>query len=588
MTYLHLRNLPHLFNPALVPPSAREVAGAQTALLCLLDPKQLETELAQLLALANTAANTKASAEVQQNCVWKILLLPQPAEHLAEAQRILAAAPLPLPPLELHIQPLHQWPPFFASVQACLCLSRDPELRLKQAVMALSMDLPVYLPESVEANPHWSALPVEIWPPQPFLQAQMGSESLRERCLKALQLTQTLSQASLNATEMAVFVYWGRSGSVFLQSLFDQHPEVLSTPATVLMRFYDFWSELVKTLVEKQAQFDLNDFLNLFCSYFASLFYAQPDSSTCCLDQLGPQQDTVLQVDVPAFKEAFVWLIQLFFPGDVAINSRIFFLVVHYAYEMAQGRDISEKHLIAYQLHQPILNHASTSLFADFPETRVLGIAREPMRALFSHLRMYRDNRRTGTEAPQRLDYDYLDMVLDGTYLTYYTHQLAGWKALQGRYQPRLYEMILEKLHAKPEAEMRKLAEWLQIAWHPCLLQSSFNGLAYWGDRRAYQKIQGFSAAHPLSDDWESCFGPLDKEILYALLPDDVKRQGYGSAFPFVKLLLPLLIFLPTRLERQALEQALHTRNTQACENWLLHLLERWKVSFMALFGREI
>ncbi|MGE3727138.1 MAG: sulfotransferase [Candidatus Sericytochromatia bacterium] len=589
---MHPRSLPHFFNPALLSVCLPQ-PGHVISLVCLLDPLNWERELAELLALAHSAP------PFAQAWRWKILSLPQSREVFDAICARLAVAPQPLPSLELHVLPLRQWPGFLQTVQGCLCLTHAPELRLQQTVMALAMDLPLWgaAQRPVAESPLWAELPVTALPAQledwqamvPTLaQVPAGqSRGLRQALLKALGIQHTLSQTALMATDMAIIVYWGRSGSVFLQSLLDRHPQILSTPATVLMRFYEFWTEFLRALVEKNYPFDLNDFLNMFCLYFSSLFYAQPDSSTCCLDQLGPEQNTVLQVDVGAFKESFVWLIQTFFSGS-EINSKIFFIALHYAYEMAQGLDISDKHLIAYQLHRPSLNPSTTGLFQDFPQARVLGMAREPMRALFSHLRMCRDDRRVGHQAEKQPHYDYPDMVLDGAFASYYEHQLVGWKELQAHYQPALYEMTLEKLHSSPESEMRKLAQWLKIIWHPCLLESSFNGLAYWGDRRAHQKIQGFSASHPLSADWQSCFSALDKQVLYALLDHDLHRQGYPQAFGWVKFLLPWLIYLPTRLEWQALRKALREGRPNVCQSWLRELRVRRQVCFDGLKYREI
>ncbi len=589
---MHPRSIPHFFNPARLPAlTFAQEPGKAATLVCFLDPLQWESELAALLDLA------RAAPPFAQAWHWKIVCLPQPTALLQGICARLEAAPQPLPALELHVQPLRHWPGFLQTAQGCLCLTGAPELGLKQAIMALAMDLPVWSAaqgpvseSSLGAELPVAALPATAQDWQAMadtLASAKQSHGLREALLKALQLQQVLSFSALMETEMAIFVYWGRSGSVFLQSLLDRHPEVLSTPATVLMRFYEFWTEFLRVLVEKQIPFDLNDFLNMFCTYFSSLFYAMPDSSTCCLDQLGPEQNTVLQVDIANFKEAFVWLIQTFFSGGVEINSKIFFILLHYAYEMAQGLDISEKHLIAYQLHRPSLNPSTTGLFQDFPQTRVLGMAREPMRAFFSHLRMCRDDRRVGHQAEIQPDYAYPDMVLDGAFASYYEHQLVGWKKLQAHYQPPLYEICLEKLHSAPEQELKKLAQWLKIEWHPCLLQSSFNGLEYWGDRRAHQKIQGFSATHPLRQDWLSCFSLLDKQVLYALLDQDVQRQGYGQALRWVKWFLPLLIWLPTRLEWQALPKALgkalQARKPEALKNMALRLRQRRQVCFDVL-----
>lgn len=579
---MHLRTLPHFFNPDHWPPLSPE--GQPAKVLCLLDPRQLETEMAEFLAFASAAPSYP--------WLWQLLFLPQAPEILQKACALLERTPHPLPPLEVQVQPLHQWPGLFQRAQACFCFSQDADLGGQQTVMALAMNVPLWrnhaLPQEL-SEIDIPALPAsqEDWLQMLSTLRTPAHPPLRDALLKVLQLKHVLSQDSLLSTRMAAVVYWGRSGSVFVQSLLDSHPEILSTPATVLMRFYDFWKQILQTLVEKQAAFELDDFLNLFCQYFYSLFYASPDSSTCCLDQLGPEQKMILEVPVPAFKEAFFWLIQTFFRGE-PVSSKLFFIVLHYAYEMAQGRDISEKTLIVYQLHQPTLNPCSQGLFADFPQTRVIGMAREPMRALYSHLRMCRDNRQNAPQEGFSPDYSYTNMVHDGAYLTYYQHQLSGWKALQKQYHPPLYEMQLEALHQNPQKEMQALAQWLEITWHPCLLQSTFNGLEYWGDRRAHQKIQGFSAQHPLSEEWQSCFSHLDKAILYALLKTDIQRLGYPPPSPWVEKLLPLLFFLPTRLEWQVCRQALRKRQWKEMRSALHVVWLRRQASRQRLNGKDI
>ncbi|MBT9543956.1 MAG: sulfotransferase [Candidatus Sericytochromatia bacterium] len=584
MLKLHLRTIPHFFDPA----KASRPNAIRPFLLCLLSAAQWQPELAKLVALA------EGCADLALPRVWKLLVSDLSEEESLALQNQLQEL-LPVGPrLELENIPLRQWPALFAQSQACLSLSESAETALPQVMQALAMDLPVLAACSSLPAPY-QALPVHPWPFRPadfFLALEKGLAApqppLRAALLHCLDLPQICTLQSLQATEVVALLFWGRSGSVFLQSLLDRHPEILSTPATVLMRFYEVWPDLLRSLVQTRRAFELGALLDAFAEAFPVLFEAAPDTSNCNLDHLGPERDQVLKVSYSDFKQAFLWLAQGFYSGGLEISSKTFFVLLHYAYELAQGLDISDKHLIAYQLHRPGLNPSTTGFFRDFPQTRVLGMAREPMRALHSHLRMYLEDTRAGQYEAPRPDYSYHEMVRDGTYLGYYQHQLGGWKALQNAYEPPLYEMRLEALHAAPESELKKLAQWLGIAWAPCLLESSFNGLTYWGDSRAHQPLQGFSRTHPLSQAWEEHFSWLDKEVLWALLAEDLTRQGYGSPFSFVKMLLPLLIFWPTCLERQAFEHALRARDQAACEDIFLTLLDRWKISFMVLFGRQV
>jgi hypothetical protein len=587
MLKLHLRTIPHFFDP--VKQKGTVSPAEPPYLLCLLNPEDLNRELSELQELAS------AEWPPHLPTVWKILLPRLSPSLIQSVQSQLNQAKSFGPLLVLESLPVQQWASLVAGAVGCISFSRDLNSCQTQAAMALAMEKPFLLPEQETFDPFLSSLPLRYWPSARAERPRVLEEcfltpqfALRSALLKSLDLTRILSLQNLQATEMLIFLFWGRSGSVFLQSLFDRHPEILSTPSTVLMRFYEIWPQILKHLMQTKRSFELNDLLNVFIEAFPSLFYASPDQSNCHLDRLGPEQNTVLSVDSTAFKEAFTLLAQTFFPGDLEITSKTFILLLHYAYELAQGLDISEKHLIAYQLHRPYLNSATQGLFQDFPQARVLGMVREPIRGLYSHLRMFLEDTRAGQYQPPRPDYTYEDMVFDGSYLGYYQHQLMGWKALQTRYDPPLREVALENLHQNPENQMRQLAEWLGITWHSCLLESTFNGLAYWGDSRAHQKLQGFSQSHPLSQDWEDQFSFLDREVLSALLADDLKRQGYDAPFLFVKTLLPLLIFMPTRLEFKAFEKALKSRDQKACEDTLLNLLDRWKISFMALFGREI
>jgi hypothetical protein len=396
----------------------------------------------------------------------------------------------------------------------------------------------------------------------------------------------------LNSQVIFIFA-WGRSGSVFLQSLLDGHPEILTTPASLLMNFHTAWHRYDPGYRVPLAEGDWEQALRLLgthiCQYHADLFETRDNPGGYNLHRMGKERDQILRVDPALFLKAFLTLGGLILQHNgLLLNRKICFLLLHYAYEMAQGRELRHKKIILYQLHTPDHVAQIDAAVADFPHARCLGMVRDPVRALFSHLRMWVGIRQQGRHTPPAPDYDFPELVTDGNYSHFYRQQLNGWRTVLKKYQWPLYEIKLEDLHAHPERETRALADWLKIQWYPVLLESTFNGLLYWGDDQAHQEQQGFSRQHPLANAWEQWISPWDQDVLYGLLEQDVRRWGYAKPGLLQRRLLPLMIFMPTRLEQMALQQAYRADHFKSFQNVVLAILERWYYSFQFLFEREI
>jgi hypothetical protein len=138
-----------------------------------------------------------------------------------------------------------------------------------------------------------------------------------------------------------------------------------------------------------------------------------------------------------------------------------------------------------------------------------------------------------------------------------YRHQLVGWSELFDRWPMPRYVVRLEDLHDAPRETMRRLAAWLGIAWDERLLASSWNGLAYWGDKMAAARQNGFSGAHTrTSPEKDEVLGALDRYVLTGLGASFLEAHGYGRAPWHARALAPLLAHLPTRLERRAMREA--------------------------------
>ncbi|MBI5240190.1 MAG: sulfotransferase [Elusimicrobia bacterium] len=378
----------------------------------------------------------------------------------------------------------------------------------------------------------------------------------------------------MDRTQVLLLYYWGRSGTLFLQSLLDSHPEVLTLPGCALMLFHvqqwDWISE--ESAPEKR--------IARFCEHprNAALFDGSKDK-TDGLAALGPGRDTPLSVDQEAFRRHMLAILAAAGRPDRGT----FFLAAHFAYALARGEEIGRKRVIVYQMHSadPI---ATRNTLADFPgRVKAIGMVRHPMRALNSHLRMRLLQSRANPAHDGAANTEYHLMVRTGVYAGYYKHQLVGWTEIRRYFDLPLLPVKLEDLHSQPRREMEKVAAWAGIGWDDSLLKSTFNGLQYWGDPQAVKPMQGFSTSHTQYQGWQEQFDSLDQCVIAGLLGKGFERYGYWSLPAWQRLLCPFLVLLPTKLERRAWACAARESSGRALLQIARSTLARYDLSYRHL-----
>jgi len=97
----------------------------------------------------------------------------------------------------------------------------------------------------------------------------------------------------------------------------------------------------------------------------------------------------------------------------------------------------------------------------------------------------------------------------------------------------------------------------LGLRWDPCLTRSSFNGLEYHGDQLAIGQNVDAALAPPTSEESDAALDALDRYVLCGLLAKFRREFGYGETPLSQRALAPLLVLLPTHLERLALRAEL-------------------------------
>jgi hypothetical protein len=347
----------------------------------------------------------------------------------------------------------------------------------------------------------------------------------------------------LERLSVAAIFFWGRSGSVFLHSLFDSHPQVLTIPATRINGFHGRqWADISQaTGSEAMAR--------RFVRWNPSVFDGKLDRWFEGLDAMGPGRDRAIAVDV----EAFVAHTTRLLDGPEKVTRRRFFLALHVAYALARGQEVSGKTSIVYHLHSPEAYAAIDAALEDFPELRAVGITREPVRSVLSYLRKNVLVARAWQLSDRAR---YAQLAPTGGYNFVYRHQLIGWRELLARHRLPFRALSIEKLNQDTEGQMRELARFLGLDWDPCLTQSTFNALDYHGETLAQaQPVDG--PPLPSNAESEAALDALDRYVLEGLLASFRREFGYGETRLAQRLLSALLVPVPTRVERLALAEAL-------------------------------
>lgn len=393
--------------------------------------------------------------------------------------------------------------------------------------------------------------------------AQADRLAQQGRCDEAAEIYRRLGdQAALDLLENQVFAqtlglcnllalyYYGRSGSFFVHSLFDDHPQVVAVPGATLQHWDRFF--------ESHQQSRGSDLVDDFCMAFAPLFDARrpaqqfapgarvPSGSEGGLDRMGPERDQVLTLDEAAFRQH---LGSLWAPFEV-LTRRYFLQSVHAAYELCRSRSLLGKTWIVLQLHNapdrgqytwlhqmvgvPDPFVSQRRLWEIFPEARHLFCLRNPLDSLASlYLHVS-----SGADSPPHIAASVL------------AHGLHGGVPALARQRNHSRGVRLEDLHQQGEGTMRAVASWLGLSWSEHLLQSTFAGLQWWNVSNA-PVVSGFQP-HLVRRKPAPVYSWMDRWRLSVLLQPKYRAWSYSpdaENSPVVRWLVLFLLWIPFRME---------------------------------------
>lgn len=312
----------------------------------------------------------------------------------------------------------------------------------------------------------------------------------------------------------------GRSGSDFLQSLFDGHPEVLTFNGFFL--FYDFWQ---KSLCNKVERVDLVDFADEFVGHFIEKLKSRYDLQER-KDQMGPNRDQSLDLELEQFKKYVIDYLNL-----TEFNSRNALLATSLAYHLCLGRDWRTLKVF---LHHPHVEDECEFFLKDFPEAQLILMTRDPRANLQSSITNY--SKYYPRSAGNFLILDYLKSIFLDT----------------DRYTPKTANVVAIKIETLDRLEIhKKICADLGIQYDTCMTHSTWGGLLWYGDRLSQTKSKDPNSRDILRNGWESKISWRDLILINYFTRQMRFHYGYTSkeTAPILWILVPLLILMPLSFE---------------------------------------
>jgi len=315
----------------------------------------------------------------------------------------------------------------------------------------------------------------------------------------------------------------GRTGTDFLQSLFDSHPQVLTFNSVLL--YHNFWNNSVCV---NAGRFDLSDFIDEFIGKHIERLKSRYDISER-KDQLGENYNQSVDIDLNRFKSEVINLLK-----GQEVNSKNSMLAIYAAYSICLGQDIEKKTILLHHTHH---FKELESYLKDFSDSKIICMTRDPRANFVSGIENWR-RFRPSTDYECHLHFYIKRILEDATVLKKYNNEYIAI---------RIEDMGNERT-------TRRLCEWLNIPYNDCLKESTWGGMRWHGDRISAKKNKdkGWSK-DMIRNDWEERLSSKDKYILNFLMINRLKHYGYNykkvGILDFI--ILPFLILTPLTYEQR-------------------------------------
>ena len=332
-----------------------------------------------------------------------------------------------------------------------------------------------------------------------------------------------------NKTQIISLLGFGRSGSLFLHSLLDGHPQISTLPGYF---FKGWFSENTWPILQPNFE-DINwreTLVEKICTHFEPQFNAhckrnvigEPNGNTewfaknLGFTQLGENHSEVLELDQQKFKSKFIDLSQKYDEMD----SRICFELIHKAFDKAYRipeNSSQRDKIIFYHLHNPSYFERA-NFVCNYPSAKFLYVIRNPIQMLESWIAGYINKINKTTSSFQNKIYFNL-IVKRITRVFHYMYD-----PFNDLFETR--GVKLEDIKRNYQDLIPNLKNWIGVDYHTALEKSEFLNSKFSRPSASMDMISGFDT-RSIDIKIGRFFSNRDIEILETLFWPFMKLYGY-------------------------------------------------------------
>ncbi len=276
-------------------------------------------------------------------------------------------------------------------------------------------------------------------------------------------------QPMIRKLPVCFIVTTGRNGSLFLQSLLDEHSEILMFPATMLLQKFIDKNPIDST--------NYTTVVEAFTDEFPELFFPNVNFIHN-FHKLGEKKNTLVTID----SNKFIDLVIIELEKVSIVDFASFYFAIHYAYEVVRNgnANIHSKKVIVHHIHhiEDLVGLKNFFISLGVP-LKCLTMSRDPRDSIKSStLNWAKYHCRTDVRHFYR---QFLRSLVDVSPVMSYGNDI------------NILAVKLESLHSNSALTIEKIIEFLGVGFETSLMKSTFFGHTWWGDKLSGGNKNGFN-----------------------------------------------------------------------------------------------
>jgi len=332
--------------------------------------------------------------------------------------------------------------------------------------------------------------------------------------------------------------FYGRSGSYFLYSLLENHPEILALNSE-LREFWKIPSWHFDKSFEEQLLFILDTWVAFInepgVQSFKNLYPGSPQVHVprdINMDYgsknyfSGPWShiDRYKKPELSKFISYCYDIAQAMYGmnlDSLRLSRFELFKLLHFSKNLALGQKIPKSSVILYNLH--VADSLCIKEIEKNIPCKIIHTIRSPLQSFGSHLKRYLD---PGLRAPGDIAYNDVP-----------THVLSGILGddcfLSGNKKDE-FGVRLEDIHGKPMETLKGVLKSLGLRFNPCVLKETYNGGPYSFHNRDGTRVSGFGGKQ-LEKTHKDILTDNDALVLESILQDNYIKWNYPFRSKHIK-----------------------------------------------------